>query len=91
MGRAGAWAELEAPAEFLGSAAEAGEQERSGGAGGQLLIGRPVGPRWLSKIEPLRFGAALGRRERERERGRESKAGNPIGATSQEGGTECHA
>ena len=64
--------------------------ERSGGAGGQLLTATRVGPRWLSRIDPRRFGAALGRGDRERERGREREAGKArssdvIGATGPRG------
>ena len=59
-----------------GSQARQGQQQRprsrsSGGTknaqaeSGQLLTARPVGPRWLSKMEPRgRLGGALGRRER---------------------------
>ena len=54
------------------------------------MTAKPVGPRWLSNIDPRRFRAALRKGEPERERGRESEAGKArsfavIGATSPEG------
>ena len=97
VGREGARTQLEAPADSFRAGAEARESERrredperSGGAGGPLLTAKPVGPRWLSRIDPRRLGAALGKEERERKRGRECEAGGArssaeIRATSPQG------
>ena len=67
------------------------ETEQSGGAAGQLLTEIPLGLRQLSRLERReRPGAALGKGERERDRGRRNAASRPcstdeIGATSLEG------
>ena len=61
---------------------------------GTTLDGQRSGPRWLSRMKPReRLGAAMGKGERERDRGRKSAAGRArsaaeIGAMSREGASK---